>query len=236
MGVHVFWDWNGTLCDDVLLSLEAVNQMLRKRSRPPIGLDEYYRYIGVPISRFYEHLFDLKQLPMEVISDEFQAYYRAHLRTDCLTPGALDALNRLRDAGAKQYLLTSSHRESVQPTLEKLHLLPGRPVESGPGEGVLRRKRAVRAGRVVRRGSTARLGNGAGVRGGLPAAPDGSPERGNPPPRRTLLLPVPRRSPAADLRNRGKAKFAEKRLTNRKKSAILIRILRENTERICIRC
>ncbi len=124
MGVHVFWDWNGTLCDDVLLSLEAVNQMLRKRSRPPIGLDEYYRYIGVPISRFYEHLFDLKQLPMEVISDEFQAYYRAHLRTDCLTPGALDALNRLRDAGAKQYLLTSSHRESVQPTLEKLHLLP----------------------------------------------------------------------------------------------------------------
>ena len=48
MGVHVFWDWNGTLCDDVLLSLEAVNQMLRKRSRPPIGLDEYYRYIDVP--------------------------------------------------------------------------------------------------------------------------------------------------------------------------------------------
>lgn len=124
MGVHVFWDWNGTLCDDVLLSLEAVNQMLRKRSRAPIGLDEYYRYIDVPISRFYAHLFDLNELPMAVISDEFQAYYRAHLRTDCLTPGALDALNELRDAGAKQYLLTSSHRESVLPTLEKLDLLP----------------------------------------------------------------------------------------------------------------
>ncbi len=124
MGVHVFWDWNGTLCDDVLLSLEAVNEMLRKRFRPPIGLEEYYRFIDVPIRRFYEHLFDLDEIPMKIISDEFQSYYRAHQRADCLTPGALDALNVLRDAGAKQYLLTSSHRESVLPALEKQGLPP----------------------------------------------------------------------------------------------------------------
>lgn len=124
MAVHVFWDWNGTLCDDVLLALEAVNEMLRKRSRAPIGLADYYSYIDVPIRRFYEHVFDLDQLPMEVISVEYQSYYDAHLRKDCLMPGARETLSALRDAGAKQYILTSSHKESVLPTVEKLGLLP----------------------------------------------------------------------------------------------------------------
>lgn len=124
MAIHVFWDWNGTLCDDVLLALEAVNEMLRKRSRAPIGLTEYYSYIEVPIRRFYEHVFDLNEVPMEVISAEYQSYYDAHLREDCLMPGAREVLCALRDAGARQYILTSSHRESVLPTVERLGLLP----------------------------------------------------------------------------------------------------------------
>lgn len=124
MSIHVFWDWNGTLCDDVLLALEAVNEMLRKRSRAPITLAAYYSYIDLPIRRFYEHVFDLNQVPMEVISVEYQSYYDAHLREDCLMPGALETLRALRNAGAKQYILTSSHRESVLPTVERLGLLP----------------------------------------------------------------------------------------------------------------
>lgn len=124
MATHVFWDWNGTLCDDVLLALEAVNEMLRKRSRAPIGLEDYYSYIDIPIRRFYEHVFDLNEVSMEVIAAEFNAYYDAHLRADCLMPGARETLSALRDAGVKQYILTSSHRESVYPTVEKLGLLP----------------------------------------------------------------------------------------------------------------
>lgn len=124
MTTHVFWDWNGTLCDDVLLALEAVNEMLRKRSRAPIGLEEYYSYIEVPIRRFYEHVFDLNEVTMETISSEYQSYYNAHLRENCLMEGARETLQALRNAGAKQYILTSSHRESVLPTVERLGLLP----------------------------------------------------------------------------------------------------------------
>ncbi|MCH5183243.1 MAG: HAD family hydrolase [Oscillospiraceae bacterium] len=124
MATHVFWDWNGTLCDDVLLALEAVNEMLRKRSRTPITLADYYSYIGIPIRRFYEHVFDLNEVPMEVISVEYNTYYDAHLREDCLMPGARETLSVLRDAGVKQYILTSSHKESVLPTVKKLGLLP----------------------------------------------------------------------------------------------------------------
>ena len=124
MAIHVFWDWNGTLCDDVLLALEAVNEMLRKRERTPITLADYYSYIELPIRRFYEHVFDLNETPMEVISGEYNSYYDANLRRDCLRSGARETLLTLREAGVKQYLLTSSHRETVLPTVEKLGLLP----------------------------------------------------------------------------------------------------------------
>ncbi len=121
--MNVFWDWNGTLCDDVLLALEAVNSMLNRRGLATIGLAEYYRYMDTPIRRFYEHLFDLRKISMEEISAEFHAYYRAHLRDDCLMPGALETLRILQAAGVRQYLLSSSHRESILPTVERLGLL-----------------------------------------------------------------------------------------------------------------
>lgn len=122
--MNVFWDWNGTLCDDVLLALEAVNAMLAKRSRPPIDLASYYSYMDTPISRFYEHLFDFEEVPMSVLSAEFYDYYHKHLRDRCLMPGALQTLTALKEAGVRQFLLSSSHRDSILPTLTRLELLP----------------------------------------------------------------------------------------------------------------
>ena len=60
----VIWDWNGTLADDGYASLLVVNDILAKRNMPPITMDQYYQYIDTPISRFYEHLFDLNKVPM----------------------------------------------------------------------------------------------------------------------------------------------------------------------------
>ncbi|MBP5231496.1 MAG: hypothetical protein ILO68_07170, partial [Clostridia bacterium] len=55
-GVTVFWDWNGTLCDDLSVSLDAVNALLSSKGRPPISLEQYYSYLETPISGFYAHL------------------------------------------------------------------------------------------------------------------------------------------------------------------------------------
>lgn len=122
--MQVFWDWNGTLCDDVLLSLEAVNAMLCRRKRSPITLQQYYSYMDTPIRRFYAHMFDLQQVSMAQLSDEFHAYYQQHLREDCLAAGAYPTLCLLKKAGVRQYVLSSSHRDSILPTLKRLRLLP----------------------------------------------------------------------------------------------------------------
>lgn len=113
----VFWDWNGTLCDDVRTALDAVNDMLRRRGKREIDLPSYHACIDTPISRFYEHFFDFSVDPMEKLAEEYRRYYREHLPENCAMPGAEAVLNELRRAGARQVLLSSSHRDSILPAL-----------------------------------------------------------------------------------------------------------------------
>ena len=124
MTMNVFWDWNGTLCDDVFTALQAVNAILAKRNRPPIDLDAYYSYMDTPIYKFYEHLFDLQKEPMSVLGGEFYANYDKYLRKDCLMQGAWETLMKLKQAGVRQFLLSSSHRDRILPTVSRLGLLP----------------------------------------------------------------------------------------------------------------
>ena len=76
----ILWDWNGTLADDGYASLLAVNDMLEKRSMPAITMEQYYQYIDTPISKFYEHLFDLNQVTMDTIAVEFAEGYARHFQ------------------------------------------------------------------------------------------------------------------------------------------------------------
>lgn len=108
----IIWDWNGTLADDVGAALLAVNDILAARNMPPISMEQYYAYIDTPISRFYEHLFDLREVPMSVLSGEFGAGYARHF--EALHPGAETLLAELHRAGIRQVILSAAHRDAVE--------------------------------------------------------------------------------------------------------------------------
>lgn len=113
----VIWDWNGTLADDAYASLLAVNDMLSKRNMVPITMEQYYAYIDTPISRFYEHLFDLNEVPMSVIFVEFAEGYARHFQG--LHPGAKELLQKLKEEGMTQIILSSNHLESTETQLRR---------------------------------------------------------------------------------------------------------------------
>ena len=41
---YIAWDFNGTILDDVYASLESVNDILSRRCRPKITIEDYYSY------------------------------------------------------------------------------------------------------------------------------------------------------------------------------------------------
>jgi len=108
----VIWDWNGTLADDLEASLKATNDILARHGKPPIDLAQYYAYMDTPISRFYEHLFNLNEVPMSVIGREFYEFYPKYF--EGLHAGAETLLKKLHSAGVRQVILSSGHRENVE--------------------------------------------------------------------------------------------------------------------------
>lgn len=53
---HIIWDWNGTLLDDVGLSLEAINIVLARYNLPPLRKERYLEIFTFPVIEYYREL------------------------------------------------------------------------------------------------------------------------------------------------------------------------------------
>ncbi len=116
---YVFWDWNGTLLDDVKAAWSAVNLMLETRKLPLISLQQYKEYIDVPIIRFYEKVMDMSKEDMDSISVEYDELWRQGLSKSPLSKGALEIINMLSTMGVQQYIFSSSRNELIEPFLKE---------------------------------------------------------------------------------------------------------------------
>ena len=65
---HIFWDFNGTIIDDVHNALSCVNDMLERKGMKPINLAEYYDYVETPIINFYYRILPPEEVDFSVIS------------------------------------------------------------------------------------------------------------------------------------------------------------------------
>lgn len=116
----VVWDWNGTIIDDIQASLLSVNDMLIRRDLPIINLQQYHSYLDTPIYKFYEHIFNLDEIPFDVIQKEFNEGYNKHIKVNPLNTGATDIMKLLKNNGVKQLIVSSSHQCIVETGAEKL--------------------------------------------------------------------------------------------------------------------
>jgi len=106
----VIWDFNGTLADDIDLGISSVNSMLSKRGLPVLtDREEYRRHFRFPIIDYYRSIgFDFKREPYEILAKEwFDLYLEGEPSLKPMT-GAKETLERLRTAGLRQIVLSTS--------------------------------------------------------------------------------------------------------------------------------
>lgn len=110
--MYIIWDWSGTLIDDVALSLGVVNKMLEKRGLPALSTDRYRELYTFPMDGFFRSLGLLAEgeqpEAFTALTDEFVEGYTKRAMRFTLRPGAQEALERMREAGHDQVLITSS--------------------------------------------------------------------------------------------------------------------------------
>lgn len=118
---HVVWDWNGTLLDDLPLSVAAAQYACHTvASEVVVTLDGYRAGFRRPVRLFYEHLVGrrLGDLEWARLATAYHDFYEARARAVELRVGARQLLTRLIDSPISSSLLSMSETDQLRKVVD----------------------------------------------------------------------------------------------------------------------
>ena len=119
----VIWDFNGTLIDDLDLVVRSVNVQLGRRGLPSVTIERYRDVFGFPVEAYYRKIgLDLDAEAMTELSAEFFDLYASGVASCPLHAGIREALERFRDAGVRQLVLSAMEERLLLATLDRLSI------------------------------------------------------------------------------------------------------------------
>jgi phosphoglycolate phosphatase-like HAD superfamily hydrolase len=124
--IHVVWDWNGTLLDDLPHVVDAVSRSVSGYGLPRISVDDYRDHYTRPVRLFYDSLLGRKVDDMEWddLNKNFHENYYAVVDGISLTEGAMSCLDAVADLGWSQSLLSMSTHDELLRTV-RAHRIDG---------------------------------------------------------------------------------------------------------------
>ena len=111
--MHLIWDWNGTLLDDLALVVAATNASLAGAGGPQVTAEEHRRDFRRPIATYYEFVLGrpLADGEFAILDTTFHEAYRAGLPATLLAADALEAMSTW--CGTQSLLSMFFHEELV---------------------------------------------------------------------------------------------------------------------------
>ena len=112
---HLFFDFNGTIIDDVDLCLELLNDILRNQNKPLVDKKRYKEVFKFPIKQYYiDAGVDFEIESYESLAIEFVKKYQPRSLSECkLYDGCVDAFKKLNEMGVSIYILSASYRTNL---------------------------------------------------------------------------------------------------------------------------
>lgn len=121
----IFWDWNGTLLNDVDICIQCINHLLERRELPLLTREKYLQIFDFPVKTYYEKAgFNFKKESFDDVAEEFMDWYHEYLPEAELFPEAVNTLTKFKNKGYRQVILSAMEHESLLKTLDKKGILP----------------------------------------------------------------------------------------------------------------
>ena len=119
---HIIWDFNGTILDDVQVSIESANRLLRSHGLPVIHtVEEYRKKFGFPIIDYYRRMgFDFEVTPYDELAVEWVAYYLEEKKKASVFGDIPTVLQRLREKGIAQIILSATETGMLEGQVREL--------------------------------------------------------------------------------------------------------------------
>ena len=111
----IIWDWNGTLLDDLDLSLYSVNVLLEERNLPILTIDRYKEIFGFPVVNYYAKAgFDFENEPFEIPARQYVKLYGAGEPELKLFPDVIDTLTFFKEKNYRQIVLSAMKDDNLK--------------------------------------------------------------------------------------------------------------------------
>ena len=111
----IIWDWNGTLLNDLDLSLRAVNILLKDRNIPTLTIERYKDIFGFPVIDYYQRAgFDFDKEPFEIPARQYVKLYAAEASEQKLFPEVPDVLNFFKENDYQQIVLSAMKDDNLK--------------------------------------------------------------------------------------------------------------------------
>ena len=112
---HIIWDWNGTLLDDLALSVELINAVLVKRNLPTLTVEKYREIFTFPVKDYYAKTgLDFAKESFEVVGKEWMDQYEARKPECQLAKYAVDVLQFIQSKKIPQSILSAYSQNSLR--------------------------------------------------------------------------------------------------------------------------
>ena len=108
MAKHIVWDWNGTLVDDLALTVATTNAVLRSYGGAPVTVEQFRDTFVRPVADYYRRTLRRAVTAAEfaVMDKAFHDAYNAGFRDCVLMRDAVAALRSWQRGGKTQSVLS----------------------------------------------------------------------------------------------------------------------------------
>ncbi len=110
----IFWDWNGTLLNDMQICIDSINILLKEREKELLTLEKYRKIFTFPVKEYYEKAgFDFNREDFAKPATEFINVYTQNLPDAPLVENTIKALEFFRQKGIPQYIISAMEQNSL---------------------------------------------------------------------------------------------------------------------------
>ncbi|MBQ7336699.1 MAG: HAD family hydrolase [Clostridia bacterium] len=115
----IIWDFNGTILDDVGISVRCANTLLSAHGMKALDSVEQYRSLfGFPIIDYYRRMgFDFDRLPYDKLAPEWMGYYLEYSKDAKLYGDIPSVLESIKEKGIPQWILSASEKNMLEKQL-----------------------------------------------------------------------------------------------------------------------
>ncbi|MBZ0181977.1 MAG: HAD family hydrolase [Melioribacteraceae bacterium] len=115
---HIIWDWNGTLFNDVEMSVSVMNSILKERKLPILTVEYYRSIFTFPVVDYYKKLnLNFKEEPFEIVGKIFIDRYEERKGESSLHKNVNLLLNELKENSIQQSILSAYSQVTLEEIL-----------------------------------------------------------------------------------------------------------------------